>query len=122
MYKENIREVERLIANYFDGIFYGDVAKLKACFDSDVTIYGDIEGVNYLKTVAEYIEGVKNRQSPKDLEEPFQMRINGIDIIGKIAMVKLNVPMLGYNYFDYLSLVKGDAGWKIVNKIFTHLE
>jgi len=30
--------------------------------------------------------------------------------------------MLGYNYFDYLSLVKGDAGWKIVNKIFTHLE
>ena len=122
MYKENVREVESLIANYFDGIFYGDIEKLKACLDSNVTIYGDIKGVNYEKSVSEYIKGVKTRQSPNDLEEPFQMRINGIDIVGKIAMVKLNVPMLGYNYFDYLSLVKGDAGWKIVNKIFTHLE
>lgn len=44
--------------------------------------------------------------------EDFEMKIIGIDIMGKIAMVKLHVPMLGYNYYDYLSLVK-------VNKIMT---
>ena len=121
MYKENRREIEHLINNYFEGIFYGDTEKLEACFIDDVTIYGDIKGVEYLKAIKEYIAGVKNRESPNDLNEEFRMEIIGIDIIGKIAMVKLHVPMLGYNYYDYLSLNKIENKWKIVNKIFTHV-
>ena len=121
MYKENIEEIESLITNYFEGIFDGDATKLETCFHNNVTIYGDIQGVDYLKSISEYFEGVKNRQSPKDLDESFQMKIIGIDIIGKIAMVKLHVPMLGYNYYDYLSLANIDNSWKIVNKIFTHI-
>jgi hypothetical protein len=122
MYKENIEEIENLITNYFEGIFEGSVLKLEACFHEKTNIYGDIKGVDYLKNVTEYIDGVKSRKSPKDLNESFKMKIIGIDIIGKIAMVKLHVPMLGYNYYDYLSLTKLDNHWKIVNKIFTHVE
>ena len=121
MYKDNYKEIEHLIINYFEGIFYGDVAKLKECFHSNTHIYGDIKNVDYLKSIEEYLEGVKNRQSPNDLNEEFKMGIIGIDIMGKIAMVKLHVPMLGYNYYDYLSLVKDDKSWKIVNKLFTHV-
>lgn len=122
MFKENIREIENLIANYFMGIFNGDRAKLEACFNENVNIYGDIRKIEYSKNIKEYLDGVQNRQSPKDLDESFQMKIIGIDIMGSIAMVKLHVPMLGYNYYDYLSLVKIDRNWKIVNKIFTHVE
>lgn len=122
MYKENIEEIENLITNYFEGIFEGSVLKLEACFHEETNIYGDIKGVDYLKNLTEYIDGVKSRKSPKDLNESFKMKIIGIDIIGKIAMVKLHVPMLGYNYYDYLSLTKLDNHWKIVNKIFTHVE
>ncbi len=122
MYKENIKEIESLITNYFDGIFQGDVIKLKSCFYKNANIYGDINGIEYLKNVTEYLEGVKNRQSPKDLNEIFRMEIIGIDIMGKIAMAKLHVPMLGYNYYDYLALSKIGNEWKIVNKIFTHIE
>ncbi|AUP78109.1 nuclear transport factor 2 family protein [Flavivirga eckloniae] len=122
MYKENIKNIENLITNYFEGIFHGDIIKLEACFHKNVNIYGDIKGVDYLKNINEYLEGVKNRQSPKDLNEDLKMKIIGIDIMGKIAMAKLHVPMLGYNYYDYLSLVKIDNTWKIVNKIFTHVE
>ena len=121
MYKENTKEIELLITNYFEGIFNGDVGKLETCFHKNVFIYGDIKGVEYLKSVNEYLNGVKNRQSPKDLNERLKMKIIGIDIMGKIAMVKLHVPMLGYNYYDYLSLAKIDDNWKIVNKIFTHI-
>ena len=46
------------------------------------------------------------------------MKIIRIDIIDKIAIAKLHVPMLGYNYYDYLSLSKIDSHWKIVNKLF----
>ncbi|TPN88763.1 nuclear transport factor 2 family protein [Aquimarina algicola] len=122
MYKESIKEIESIITNYFEGIFHGDWAKLKACFHKNVAIYGDIKGVEYLKSINEYLEGVKNRQSPKDLNETFKMKIIGIDIMGKIAIAKLHVPMLGYNYYDYLSLAKVNDGWKIVNKLFTHEE
>lgn len=122
MYKENIKEIEYLITNYFMGIFNGDRAKLEACFNENVHIYGDIKEVEYSKSIKEYLNGVQNRQSPKDLDESFRMKIIGIDIMGKIAMAKLHVPMLGYNYYDYLSLTKIDSNWKIVNKIFTHVE
>lgn len=122
MYKENIKEIENLITNYFMGIFTGDRAKLEACFNENVNIYGDIKEIEYSKSIKEYLDGVQNRQSPKDLDESFQMKIIGIDIMGKIAMAKLHVPMLGYNYYDYLSLAKIDNNWKIVNKIFTHVE
>lgn len=120
MYTENIREIETLITHYFEGIFYGDVAKLRNCFHDDITIYGDINGNAYLKNVEDYIESVQNRKSPDDLNEVLKMDIIGIDNIGNIAMAKLRVPMLGYTYYDYLSLYKFNNNWKIVNKIFTH--
>lgn len=122
MYKENITAIELLVTNYFEGIFYGDTQKLQSCFHNNAPIYGDIKGTDYFKNAEAYIEGVANRQSPNDLKESFNMKIIGVDIMGKIAMAKLHVPMLGYNYYDYLSLTKIENEWKIVAKVFTHVE
>ncbi|CAM1360511.1 nuclear transport factor 2 family protein [Tenacibaculum xiamenense] len=121
MYKENIREIESLIENYFEGIFYGEVKKLENCFYENTLIHGDIKGEAYLKKVSDYIDGVKNRKSPSELNETLMMKIIGVEVMGNIAMAKLHVPMLGYNYYDYLSLAKIDNHWKIVNKVFTHV-
>ena len=121
MYKENIKKVEQVITNYFEGIFYGDTEKLESCFTNNAIIYGDISGVPYKKSKGEYIDGVKNRQSPSALNEAFRMETIGIDILGNVAMVKVHLPMLGFNYYDYLSLTKIDGDWKIVNKIFSNV-
>ena len=75
----------------------------------------------YKKNKAEYIDGVKNRQSPNELDEVFKMETIGIEILGNVAMAKVHLPMLGYNYYDYLSLIKIDNDWKIVNKIFSNV-
>ena len=122
MYTEKLKAIDTIIRNYFEGIFYGDIAKLASAFHDNVVLYGDIKGVDYSKGLEEYLEGVGQRQSPKDLGETFGMEIIGIDIMGKIAMAKLHLPMLGYNYYDYLSLVQINGEWKIVNKIFTHVD
>lgn len=122
MYKDNNKDIQKVITNYFEGIFYGDADKLESCFTNNAIIYGDINGVPYKKYRNEYIDGVKNRKSPSELNEVFKMETIGIDILGNIAMIKLHVPMLGYNYYDYLSLTKIDENWKIVNKIFTHVD
>ncbi len=121
MYQKEIESIEQLISKYFQGIFQGKAELLRQCFQDTTLIYGDIKGTDYLKNVPDYLEGVQNRKSPEDLKESFAMKIIGIDIMGKIAMAKLHVPMLGYNYYDYLSLSKIEGEWKIVNKIFTHV-
>jgi hypothetical protein len=121
MYQDNIKEIENLIHVYFDGIFYGNASSLKTCFSINANIFGDINSTEYFKSVQEYIETVKNRQSPKDLGETNKMSIIGIDILNNISVAKLQVPILGYNYYDYLSLFKINDEWKIVNKIFTHI-
>ncbi|CAL2089748.1 Nuclear transport factor 2 family protein [Tenacibaculum sp. 190524A05c] len=121
MYTENIKTIEQVITNYFEGIFYGEADKLDSCFTQTTIIYGDINGVPYQKSKEEYVNGVRNRQSPNELKETFNMNIVGIDVLGNTAMVKVHLPMLGYNYYDYLSLIKFGDDWKIVNKIFCHV-
>ena len=121
MYNANSKKIDQVITNYFEGIFYGDTDKLETCFVDKAIIYGDINGVPYKKNKAEYIDGVKNRQSPNELDEVFKMETIGIEILGNVAMAKVHLPMLGYNYYDYLSLIKIDNDWKIVNKIFSNV-
>lgn len=121
MYREKTRQIEKVLTDYMEGIHYGDIAKLQNCFDSRVNIFGDIKGEAYIKPINDYIEGVKARKSPSELGELFNMKIIGIEILGKVAVVKLHVPMLGYNYYDFLSLSIIEGQWKIVNKLFTHV-
>jgi len=121
MYQNNITEIENLIKTYFDGIFYGNTSSLVDCFSDNANICGDINSNEYLKSVNQYIEAVKERTSPNDLGEILKISIIGIDILGKVAMVKLHVPMLGFNYYDYLSLFKINNEWKIVNKLFANV-
>lgn len=123
MYKEQSEEIGAVITNYFEGIYYGDVPKLESCFDPSLIIYGDMNnGVLYRKPLNDYLEGVRNRKSPNSLGEIFKMKITSIDLIGDVAVVKAHVPMLGYNYYDFLSLTKINGSWKIVNKLFAHVE
>lgn len=121
MNKQDILNIEALITQYFEGLFFGDIIKLKGCFHKNAYLYGDIHGEAYEKSIEQYLEGVEARKSPRDLKEAFDMKLIGLDIMGKIAMAKVHVPMLGYNYYDYLSLSQQDGKWKIVNKIFTHM-
>jgi len=123
MYKETAEKIEEVIANYFEGIYEGDIPKLEAAFDKQLIIYGDMNtGTPYCKPVQEYLEGVKTRKSPRELGEAFAMNIINIEILGKVAMVKAHMPMLGYNYYDFLSLTTIGGNWKIVNKLFAHVE
>lgn len=123
MYREESEKIGRIIRQYFEGIYQGNITKLQAVFNKDVIIYGDLNNdIPYQKTLSEYLEGVKTRKSPKELGELFRMKIISIEIIGKVAVVKAQVPMLGYNYYDFLSLTVVDGSWKIVNKLFAHVE
>ncbi len=123
MYEEHSSEIKNTISHYFQGIYNGGVEKLESVFHPEALLSGDIKGDPYFKTLSDYIDGVRNRKSPSELGEDFQMKILGIEILGNTAIAKLtHAPMLGYNYHDFLSLSMVNGEWKIVNKLFSHVE
>ncbi len=110
------------VEDYFDGIYYGDVEKLRGSFATPAQLYGDIQGAEYFRTLEGYLEGVASRKSPSELEEEYRMKVIGVEILGNVALVKAHLPMLGFNYYDFLFLSIVNGEWKIVSKIFTHVE
>ena len=122
MYKQYSNEIQTVISDYFQAIYNGEIDTLKEVFHSEALLFGDINGSSYFNTLTDYIEGVKNRKSPNELGETFAMKTISIEILERTAIVRLHVPMLGYNYYDLLSLTIINGKWKIVNKLFTHVE
>lgn len=106
---------------YLNAVYAGDAAALAALFDPTAQVYGEIDGRPYFKSAADYVQGVASRQSPRELGEPYRMKVLAIDSLGGIASIKLHSPMLGFNYHLYLTARRLDGKWLIVNKTFRHL-
>lgn len=106
---------------YFKGIYEGDVMLLGSIFYPGSFVFGDVKGQPYFKTVDLYLDGVKNRQSPKDSGKPFKGEIINIKVVNSIAIAEVSVKMYDFNYRDFLSFHKIDGKWLIVNKMLTDL-
>ena len=104
---------------YFKGLYEGDVDALKKILNPGTLLFGDVKGQPYAKTLDVYLDGVKNRQSPKDSGKPFKGTIYSVEVINTIAMVKANVKMYDFSYDQFLSFHKIDNRWMIVNKMIT---
>ena len=102
---------------YFKGIYEGDVTLLRSAYYENTLLFGDVSGKPYFKTLAQYLDGVANRQSPKESGKPFHGNIIAIEVIGSIAMAKVNVKMYDFNYFELLSFHELEGKWLIVNKM-----
>ncbi|MCE7990664.1 MAG: nuclear transport factor 2 family protein [Roseivirga sp.] len=121
MKHEDIKKVTELIEDYFRGIYEGDVSLLRQVFEPGIVLFGHVNGEPYEKDLESYLSGVANRQSPKELGEPYTMQITGIELMGSIGLVRASVPMLGFHYHDLLGVVRREGQWKIVHKAFANL-
>ena len=104
---------------YFNGIYEGDLNALQNIFNPGTLLFGDVKGKPYSKTLDEYLDVVKNRQSPKDSGKPFKGTIHSISIINSIAVAKVHVKMYDFEYDEFLSFHKIDNRWVIVNKMMS---
>jgi hypothetical protein len=117
--KEDLLAIAQILDNYFKGIHEGDVALLGSTFHSGTLLFGDVKGQPYAKTLDQYLDGVKNRQSPKDSGLPFKGEIISVNSINSIAIAKVWVKMYAFNYHELLSFHKTGNEWRIVNKMIT---
>ena len=115
--------IGRVLENaYFKGIYEGDTALLSTAFYAGTLLFGDVKGQPYYKTLAQYLDGVKNRQSPKDSGKPFKGELLSIEVINSIAVTKVHVRMFAFNYFELLSFHRLNGKWVIVNKMISDVE
>jgi hypothetical protein len=122
-YSPDSAEIVRTLTDaYFKGIYEGDTNMLGSTFYPDILLFGDAGGKPYFKTLAQYLDGVKNRQSPKDSGKPFTGEIISVEIINSIAVAKVHVKMYDFNYFELLSFHKLNGKWLIVNKMIADVE
>ena len=120
--KEDLSAITDAIENYyFKGIYEGDAILLESIFYPGTLVYGDVNGQPYFKTADLYLNGVKNRQSPKDSGKPYKGEILNIKVVNSIAMAEINLKMYEFNYRDFLSFHKINGKWYIVNKMLTNV-
>lgn len=102
---------------YFKGIYEGDTNLLKQVYYPGTLFFGVVNGQPYAKTFDQYLEGVKNRLSPKDSGRPFTGNIISIDIVNSIAVARVHFKLYDFYYYEFLAFHKLDNRWTIVNKM-----
>lgn len=117
--KDSIVISQALEDFYFKGIYEGNLDLLNQVYFKGTLLFGDVKGVPYFKTLEQYLEAVKNRQSPKDSGKPFKGSIKSIRVVNSIAVAEVEVKMYDFIYHDFLSFHKLDGRWLIVNKMMT---
>jgi hypothetical protein len=117
--QDSLAITQALETYYFKGIYEGNISTLGNIFHPGTLLFGDVKGQPYAKTLEQYLDGVANRQSPKDSGKPFKGTIISIDVVNSIAVAKVQVKMYDFNYNEFLSFHKIDNRWLIVNKMIS---
>jgi hypothetical protein len=106
---------------YFKGIYEGNLDLLNQVYNTGTLLFGDVKDQPYAKNLDQYLDGVKNRKSPKDSGKPFKGEIISIKIVNSIAIAEVKVKMYDFNYHEFLSFHKLNNKWLIVNKMISDI-
>ena len=112
--------IKQTVQYYFDGLYHSDVAKLKKAFHPNSQVIGHFQGTLLFNTLDQFLEFVGGTPAPSESGEEYDMKIVSIDQTGDEAVAKVADLYLGFRFTDYLSLLKVDGNWVIVNKTFYH--
>ena len=105
--------IETTLADYLEGGRSGDVEQLRRAFHPSARLQFVKDGHYNEWALEEYLGArTPGRRSGH------RTRVLSIDFAGTSATAKLELDFGGYKFIDYMSLLKIDGRWWIVNKVF----
>lgn len=111
----NDRElISETIKLYFDGMLQRDKAKLEKAFIPEARLIG-YRGENFTLTTFETWAEATSKGEARNPAE-YKNEIVSIRVQGNAASVETELYWPGIYYYDFLTLMKIDGEWKIVNK------
>ncbi|WP_159011304.1 nuclear transport factor 2 family protein [Bradyrhizobium sp. S69] len=113
--------IEALIADYFDGVYEGDVDKLSAVFHPSADLRGLENGELLVRTVPDWLDRMRKQPSAKAEGKPREDFVVTIDRSDEsTAFVKLRCQVPPRYFTDYLVAMKLGDGWRIVSKSYRY--
>ncbi|MCX7212637.1 MAG: nuclear transport factor 2 family protein [Burkholderiales bacterium] len=111
--------IEATIQTYFDGLYEGDTVKLASVFHPTSSLTWDQDDKLMVISRDAWLQAVRDRPSSKSRELARDDAILLIDQSGPTtAFVKVKCQIPPRYFTDYLSLIKVEGRWQIVQKIY----
>ena len=111
--------IEQTLQTYFDGLYDGDADKLASIFHEAAALTFEQDGRVTVLPLAQWLKAVRERPAPRARGLARDDAVLLIDQSGPttaFAKVRCQIPP---RYFtDYLSLLKTDDRWLVVQKVF----
>ncbi len=108
--------VRQALEHYFRGHATGQGQHMRKVFHPDSKLFAIRDGKYWQLTSEEYI-ALAPGKAPAD-ETQRKRTVESVDITGTAATAKIVLDYPHVKFTDYMSLLKIDGEWKIVNKIF----
>jgi hypothetical protein len=119
---EAFRELADVAQRYFDLVYTCNLTLYDQLFHPLAQLFVLKNGTAVSLTSAEYREILAHRQSPESTGAPRREQVHSIDLgAATQALIKLQVLIGQAEFIDYLTLLRGDDGWRIVSKTYHHL-
>lgn len=113
------REIEQVLATYFDGLHHSDVERLAQVFHPAAIYATATDGPLLRLTMDEYFPVVAARAAPASRGEARRDRIVSIDFAGPVtALARVHCAIGPKLFTDLLTLVHVDGRWQVVAKVF----
>jgi Putative lumazine-binding len=109
-------QVAATVQRYFQAHATGRGEHIEQAFHEQARIQSVKDGKLASLTRAEFVARFSGK--PADDEAKRVRRIASIDIAGDAALARVELDYPDVRFVDYLSLLKLDGSWVIVNKIF----
>ncbi|MBR71836.1 MAG: hypothetical protein CMM30_02705 [Rhodospirillaceae bacterium] len=111
-------EISDTIQNYFDGLYEGNIEKLKSAFHEECHLFSSSDDFsNWSRD--KWLEIVENRDSPEKLGLDRHDKIVFVDLADEnTALAKIQLAIPPRYFTDYLSLIRINGNWKIISKTY----
>jgi hypothetical protein len=111
--------VRQTVQHYFDGGKNRDSVALRKAFHPEARMLFAKDGKLVVVPISEYIARVAKDQLKPGEVDSTKRRVTSVDVTGDAAIARLELERPNALLTDYMSLIKVDGRWVIVNKIFT---
>ena len=104
------------VEHYLQGHATGDGAHYRAAFAPQAHLFWVRADTLATRTSADYIAGANGKPATDEAQR--KRWIESIDVSGNTGVAKVVLDYPTTRFVDYLSLLKINGEWKIINKIF----
>ena len=110
------------IQKYLDGFLGQDTTALREAFHPEAKLIAVSDGTVSGLHTADWFSRIDARRQAGTIPTPGEATVISIDQTENAAVGKVRITFPTHTFVDYLSLLKAENGWRIVNKIYAVLE